>query len=133
MPLELGIFLGCKQFGNRQQQRKRVLIRDTEAYRYQKFISDIAGQDIAAHNNDPQSAMRQIRNWLRISSQRQDIAGGEHMGREFAQFQPDLPQICTDLKLTPAELTFVDYRDIVIFWQQRRDPARIVEQRETDE
>ena len=53
MPLELGVFLGAKKFGRNEQKKKNCLILDKEQYRYQQFISDIAGQDIPAHNNDP--------------------------------------------------------------------------------
>lgn len=49
MPFELGIFVGAKAFGNKDQKRKAALILDTEKYRYQRFLSDIAGQDIADH------------------------------------------------------------------------------------
>src|ERR1043165_1148256 len=46
MPLELGVFLGAKRFGKGAQKRKYCLILDRSEYRYQKFISDISGQDI---------------------------------------------------------------------------------------
>lgn len=46
MPLELGVFLGAAKFGRGRQREKRCLILDRERYRYQKYISDIAGQDI---------------------------------------------------------------------------------------
>lgn len=46
MPLELGIFLGAKAFGSREQKRKAAIVLDTQPFRYQKYISDIAGQDI---------------------------------------------------------------------------------------
>jgi hypothetical protein len=49
MPLELGIFLAAKRFGGPPQNNKMCLILDRQPYRYQKFISDIAGQDIQAH------------------------------------------------------------------------------------
>ncbi len=42
MPLELGIYLGCKWFGNKTQRTESCLILDREPYRYQKFISDIS-------------------------------------------------------------------------------------------
>ena len=48
MPLELGIFLGAKRFGGEAQKQKRCLILDTEQYRFQKFVSDLAGMDITA-------------------------------------------------------------------------------------
>ena len=37
MPLELGLYLGGKWFGNKTQQTKSCLIFDREPYRYQKF------------------------------------------------------------------------------------------------
>ena len=46
MPLELGVFLGAKCFGGKGQKSKRCIILDKEKYRYQRYISDIAGQDI---------------------------------------------------------------------------------------
>lgn len=46
MPLELGIFLGAKRFGSAKQRKKKCLVLDRERYRFQKFCSDIAGQDI---------------------------------------------------------------------------------------
>jgi hypothetical protein len=52
MPLELGLFLGAKTFGSGDHKRKVAIILDTERFRYQKFISDIAGQDIRAHGGE---------------------------------------------------------------------------------
>ena len=59
MPLELGLFLGAKTFGPREARAKVCLILDRQKYRYQKFCSDIAGQDIEAHDGKPQIAMFQ--------------------------------------------------------------------------
>src|SRR6266568_5262619 len=64
MPLELGIFLGAKFLGDEQQRRKECLIFDKERYRYQKYVSDVAGQDIAIHNNDPRTLLARVRDWL---------------------------------------------------------------------
>ena len=50
MPLELGIFLGSKKYGDKKNKTKVCLVIDKEQYRYQIFISDIAGQDIKSHN-----------------------------------------------------------------------------------
>src|SRR5258705_9179249 len=49
MPLELGFDLGCKRFGKEHEQEKVVLVMDIERFRYQRFISDISGQDVYAH------------------------------------------------------------------------------------
>src|SRR4051794_26845863 len=64
MPLELGMFLGAKAFGSRDQKRKAAIVLDTEPFRFQKYISDIAGQDIRAHRRSPAEAVRQVRNFL---------------------------------------------------------------------
>src|SRR5258708_31957290 len=68
MPLELGIALGCSKFGAGRQRRKTALILDRRQYRYHKFISDIAGQDICEHNNRPSRAIEAVRDWLRAES-----------------------------------------------------------------
>ena len=64
MAFELGLFLGAKLFGVKEQQQKRCLITDSKKYRYQAMISDIAGQDIESHENQPKQAICVVRNWL---------------------------------------------------------------------
>ena len=67
MPLELGVFLGAKRFGDARQGSKSCLILDRDPYRYQVFCSDIAGQDIRAHGNVSLSRTpegRRTRPWL---------------------------------------------------------------------
>jgi len=61
MPFELGLFAGAARFGTKAQTNKISLILDRERYRFQKFISDIAGQDIAAHKGEPQNAIKALR------------------------------------------------------------------------
>lgn len=110
MPLELGMFLGAKKYGNRDQRRKNCLILDIERYRFQKFISDIAGQDISAHAGEPERAIRAIRDWLRSATPNNvRIPGGGAMSRRYAQFRDELPAMCERLQLGSDELTFNDY------------------------
>jgi len=70
MPLELGLFIGAKRFGGSSHHRKSCLILDTDPYRYQAFISDIAGQDIRPHGGDHRRLITAIRDWLRATSRR---------------------------------------------------------------
>ncbi len=56
MPLELGLYLGCRRYGGKSQSKKKCLILDREAYRYRNFISDISGQDIHAHGGKAEVA-----------------------------------------------------------------------------
>lgn len=122
MPLELGIFLGCRSFGGGVHQFKSCLILDREPYRYQKFISDIAGQNIYSHGNHPKTAVRQVRNWLRGASERASIPGGGEIWNRFRQFQRKLPAMCADLRLTARELTFADYTHVVYYWLKKYAP-----------
>ena len=115
MPLELGVFLGAKHYGNNQQKRKACLILDSEKYRYQKFISDIAGQDIQAHENDPKAAVKIVRNWLRSYSQT-SIPSGRVIWNRYQTFKADLPQLCAELKLDINELIYNDYVLLVSKW-----------------
>jgi hypothetical protein len=71
MPLELGLFLGAKRYGGPRQRVKRLLVLDVEPYRYQKFVSDLAGMDIRAHSGDAVTALRQTRDWLANVSRRE--------------------------------------------------------------
>lgn len=116
MPLELGLFLGARRYGDAEQKRKRALILDIGQYRYQRFISDIAGQDIKAHNGDPATAIERVAAWLRTQSKSKTIPGGRAIADEFAAFQSDLPTILNARKLASDEMTFGDYLAIATAW-----------------
>lgn len=109
MPLELGLFLGAKRYGDTVQGRKRVLILDHERYRYQRFISDIAGQDIHSHGGDPAVAIGVVTAWLRSQSGRSTIPGGKRVCWEFEQFRAELPGTLQAAHLQADEMTFVDF------------------------
>ena len=110
MPLELGMFLGAKRYGRSEQKRKNCLILDVERYRYHQFISDIAGQDIAAHGGDPSRAIRLVRDWLsNLTPTSLRLPGGAAIAGRFRRFQIALPTSCDQLALRPDELTFNNY------------------------
>ena len=91
-------------------------ILDSDAYRYQIFISDIAGQDIHSHNNDVATAIRELRAWLATVSKRKQLPGGKDIFDRYGRFQADLPALCAELKLQPAEITFKDWRQMIADW-----------------
>lgn len=110
MPFELGMFVGAKRFGSAKHKSKSCLILDVERYRYQKFISDIAGQDIAAHEDDPAKAIRAVRDWLSAATSSSiQIPGGATIAHRYATFRQELPAMCERLQLRADELTFSDY------------------------
>jgi hypothetical protein len=67
MPLELGLFLGARRFGDSRQRWKICLVLDEEKYRFQIFCSDIGGQDIRAHDNESSQALMAVRGLSRTS------------------------------------------------------------------
>lgn len=116
MPLELGLFLACKRYGGKAQSSKVCLILDSEPYRYQIFMSDIAGQDIHAHNDDLEAAIREVRTWLATTSKRKKLPGGKDILDRHKRFQADSPTLCKELKLQPGEVTFNDLRQMIVAW-----------------
>ena len=108
--MELGLFLGAKRFGRAEQKSKICLILDTEKYRYQKFISDIAGQDIAAHAGEPAEAIKAVRNCLSGATAKSvKIPGGAAIAKRYELFRAELPLMCKKLHLKGDDLTFLDY------------------------
>jgi len=116
MPLELGIFLGAKRFGRSEQRQKVGLVLDREKYRYQTFISDLSGQDIQAHGDNPKTAISIVRDWLRSGSHRIDIPGGKVIGERYDTFLGQRPELCWGLRLSEDELTFQDSNWMVSEW-----------------
>lgn len=118
MPLELGLFLGAKRYGNTAQHDKRLLILDIERFRYQKFISDLAGMDIHEHGGKAEAAVRETRDWLANVSRRQ-ISSGDKIVRSYEQFVADLPALAATLEFDPAKIPYVDFERIVVGWLTR--------------
>lgn len=119
MPFELGLFLGAARFGRGPQRAKRCLILDRTPYRYQQFISDISGQDISAHDDRPEHAIRNVRNWLNTVSPERQLAGAAHIIERYTKFAADLPQLAKELKLRHDEITFADLCGLTVRWLER--------------
>ena len=118
MPLELGIWLGAKRFGGKRDRLKRALVFDKVDHRYQIFCSDISGQDLKSHNNDPTIVIRRIRNWLRNSPELKEVAlpGAETMVARYGQFRAQLSVECRLRGLNLRDLEFNDYSNLVVGW-----------------
>jgi hypothetical protein len=97
---------------------KKALILDREPYRYQKFCSDIAGQDIQAHRNQIRGAIRCVRNWLHRSPEatKQLLPSADYIYKRYQLFRRQLPLLCKVAGLTIDDLQFSDYRAFVTEW-----------------
>lgn len=114
MPLELGVFLGAKRYGGAKQRLKSCIVFDREPYRFRRYISDIAGEDIHAHNGEPRTLIVELASWLRAQSGDPLIPGGIAIATEFATFAAALPAIYRARRLDPIEATFGDFSATVV-------------------
>jgi hypothetical protein len=121
MPFELGLDLGCSRYGNSYQREKVVLVLDAEQYRYQKYISDLAGCDAFAHHDSEQEVIDHVRNWLRLwlDPKLKQTASGSLIYQRYQQFQADLPSLCADLNWDVNKLPFSDFSWGVRDWIAR--------------
>jgi hypothetical protein len=116
MPLELGLFLAAKKFGDREQKRKKCIIFESRPYDYQKFMSDIAGQDIHCHRRSEKVLIEELAGWLRIETHDESVPGGNAIHREYSKFKNELPRLCKAAQLKLREMTFLDFRRFAEKW-----------------
>jgi hypothetical protein len=116
MPYEFGIFTGFKYGGGREQRKKIILVLDREPYRYQKFLSDIAGQDIKSHGDNPTKLITVVRDWLQNHAARM-LYGSEYVVSQFGKFRTELPTLLAALHKTDRDLeNYHDYHTLTTDW-----------------
>ena len=116
MPLELGMFLGAKRFGRKKHKLKKCIILDAERYRYHKFISDISGQDPQAHDNDPETAVAAVRNWLITHATSRRVPSSELINTRYKSYRRELPSLCADNHWDHLNLTFKEKANLMYSW-----------------
>jgi hypothetical protein len=122
MPLELGLFLGARTFGDVKRQPKVCLVLDSERYRYRKFCSDLAGADIQVHGGVPSQLVGVVRNWLQANQCVEEIIpGGDHIFERYKQFLRELPRYCDKFHLDPLAIIFTDYISLLEAWLKKND------------
>lgn len=126
MPYELGVFMGCKSFGDRIQKKKDFLVLDQIPHRYKRLISDLAGYDFPSYNNI-NSIIEAVRNWLAENTTKK-IPGPQFHIERFLRFLEDFPVLCESMHHTPASISFKDYYALVSVWIQQETINLISEQ-----
>ena len=117
MPVELGVFFGAIFFGSKIHKEKSCLILDREQYRFQKYISDIAGQDIHSHDNKINRLIKCLRDWLSCHTEDKKMRpGGERIASKLIEFQTILPEMCAHEGINQNEITFNDYSQFISRW-----------------
>lgn len=84
MPFELGIDIGCREFGE-AFKTKKCLVLEKEKFRYQKVLSDLSGSDIKAHDGDPIRLVAAVRNWFAENDVR-DLASPNKIWDAYNEF-----------------------------------------------
>jgi hypothetical protein len=117
MPFEFGIFVGAKTFGTKEQRRKACIVFDRERYRFQAFLSDVAGQDIRGHDRSVPVAIHHLRDFLSTHCARNVLLpGGDALFSRYRMFRRALPESCRRERLDPGRLTFRDLTVLIVGW-----------------
>jgi hypothetical protein len=122
MPMELGLHLGAKLFGDARQKGKRALILDATAHRYDKVLSDISGQDIETHAENVDQMITCVRNWLsdNRAAGAPPLRGAKVLQKEYARFRAEVVALLKGRRLDPLrQLTHRDYVFAITDWLER--------------
>lgn len=111
MPFECGIDFGLKLSNEKKYCNKKFLILEKEKYRYQKVISDIAGNDIKAHQNDSQQIIKVVRDWFKLN--KINVPWHKEIWLAFNEFEFDYEQILTQGGYDPKDINALTFRDII--------------------
>jgi len=115
MPFELGLSLGHAWHPGEKRAR-RLLILDRERYRYDTFLSDIAGQDIRSHGNTPHGAITAVRRWLSAPSLEQPPPGTPTLIKTHDAFIPDAAAMLREGGFAPEDFTFLEWSRFIQNW-----------------
>jgi hypothetical protein len=101
MPLELGADLGLRLKGSAAHRKRRLLVLDAVANRYDQTLSDISGMDIEVHRNEAPRLIKAVRDWLNDWRDRDDpLPGSVAITEDYSAFRRLLvPDIIAKLRL----------------------------------
>jgi hypothetical protein len=120
MPYELGIFMGCKHYGEAHHKKKDFLVVDSEPHRYKRMISDLAGYDFPAHHNDPLTVIANVRDWFSETAAK-ILPGAIYYQERYENFMSVFPDLCKSMKINVNDLSFKDYYALVSVWIQAQN------------
>ena len=119
MPFELGLVMGAKRFGGKRQRRKTALIMVAEPYRLPLYLSDLAGNDPAAHHGQPEEVIRAVRRYLHAGPDGTTLPGATRIAGEFKRFQAMLPELGEALGIAPDEMhPYREYKTYLVLLEQ---------------
>lgn len=111
MPFEYGIDFGLKRGNPDLYAPKRFLILEKEPYRYKQIISDISGSDIKYHNNEPELAIKAVRDWFRVIQPK--VPKHKEIWLAYNEFSADYERILKEDGYNPADINALTFTDII--------------------
>jgi hypothetical protein len=122
MPFELGLDLGCKEYGSGALRTKQCLILDRDQYRYQKVISDLSGNDVRTHNDEPEILVINVRNWIHVATG-VEVPAGRRIWQRFNIFLGDLALVLEEKGYRKDDLDNLEVKEFIDLahqWISRR-------------
>lgn len=119
MPFELGVCVGFQlaeaAYVKKRPNRRECLILGRDLNQYRASLSDLAGNDISIHKNNPKTAIAVVRDWLDDYA-KPTCMGGEKIHRMYLNFRRHLPIACRNRQISLDELTYTNYVSFVSDW-----------------
>jgi len=113
MPYEMGLDIGCQEFGVGLLKQKKCLIFDSNSHDYDISISDISGQDIKEHNDDPETLIRKVREWL-VKVLRKRLPSAASVWENYVEFITDMNEQLTAEGYTQAEIEALAHSEYIL-------------------
>jgi len=118
MPFELGLDVGSRIGTNGKLSKKQCLIIiEKEKFRYQKVISDIAGNDIECYDSDPSHLVHVIRRWLTIIL-KPNIPSGSLIWEEYNEFYFDFTENLKLLGFKKKDFDLMGFEEFIHHTQE---------------
>lgn len=111
MPFECGIDFGMKLSNPEGFADKKFLILEKERYRYQKVISDISGNDIKAHKNEPEQMIKVVRDWFKPNNP--NIPRHKEIWLAYNEFEFEYEEILKSEGYDPQDINALTFCDII--------------------
>jgi hypothetical protein len=125
MPFELGLDLGCRFYGDGHLASKRCLILERERDRYRRALSDIAGNDIRAHDGQPEKLVSEVRKWIFMTNRR-TLPSGSRIWQRFNEFTSNLQIVLERAGFTRDEIDVLEIAELIHYakaWIAETGPA----------
>jgi len=118
MPYEMGLDIGCQTFsGSEKLKQKQCLILDREKYRYQRFISDIAGQDIKDHNDTPEILIKRVREWF-TTILNIHLPSPTEIWEAYGEFWADTEEKLKRMRFTTDDINHLTFSDFILLFNE---------------